>query len=306
MAFSHSMAVSLSAVLEDTVNQLGILGKIMPVSLQAHPEANKFVQTNITSMISSQLEAERTMEAALSARTEGKDSGLIQEFIGNLTTSNRLVDQSMRQNPLTKDNLQKIQEDRQFCEDVLAEVYKEMQAKHSFQSLLKAVKMEKDRKLGLQRTIIKEEQGRRKIKQLQRQLQDIKKEKELEIQQRNEMIAHLKDQLQEMKAKSNMEGKYVKKNAENQVHQNQQHCQIQEQTYKDELEELKRKVDEEVRTHVGIEEYLKKHQTMLEEKVEHWMDKYDKDVDAKQQELSTLKSSKANDLERLQELTRKY
>ena len=33
-------------------------------------------------------------------------------------------------------------------------------------------------------------------------------------QQRNEMIAHLKDQLQEMKAKTSMEGKYIKKDAE--------------------------------------------------------------------------------------------
>ena len=32
--------------------------------------------------------------------------------------------------------------------------------------------------------------------------------------QRNEMIAHLKDQLQEMKAKTSMEGKYIKKDAE--------------------------------------------------------------------------------------------
>jgi len=34
------------------------------------------------------------------------------------------------------------------------------------------------------------------------------------MQQRNEMIAHLKDQLQEMKAKTSMEGKYIKKDAE--------------------------------------------------------------------------------------------
>ena len=36
----------------------------------------------------------------------------------------------------------------------------------------------------------------------------------LNLQQRNEMIAHLKDQLQEMKAKTSMEGKYIKKDAE--------------------------------------------------------------------------------------------
>ena len=35
-----------------------------------------------------------------------------------------------------------------------------------------------------------------------------------------EMIAHLKDQLQEMKSKSNLESKYVKKSAENSLDMN--------------------------------------------------------------------------------------
>jgi len=40
--------------------------------------------------------------------------------------------------------------------------------------------------------ICREENGRKRVKTLQKQLQDIKKEKEKEIQERNEMIAHLK------------------------------------------------------------------------------------------------------------------
>ena len=42
----------------------------------------------------------------------------------------------------------------------------------------------------------------------------------------------------------------------------------------------------------------------MERKVDHWMEKYDKDVEAKQHELDVLKASKAKDLERLQELTK--
>ena len=42
----------------------------------------------------------------------------------------------------------------------------------------------------------------------------------------------------------------------------------------------------------------------MEEKVEYWMEKYDKDVEAKTHELEVLKASKANDLSRLQELTK--
>ena len=42
----------------------------------------------------------------------------------------------------------------------------------------------------------------------------------------------------------------------------------------------------------------------LQKQVEHWMEKYDKDVEAKQKDLDILKASKAKDLERLQYLSK--
>ena len=56
----------------------------------------------------------------------------------------------------------------------------------------------------------------------------------------------------------------------------------------------------------GLEYRFKYFSTLqeLEQKVEYWMEKYDKDVEAKQHELDVLKASKAKDLERLQELTK--
>lgn len=50
------------------------------------------------------------------------------------------------------------------------------------------------------------------------------------------MISHLKDQLQEMKAKSNMEGKYIKKCADVAVAQTQKRCMLSEKELKDEIE----------------------------------------------------------------------
>lgn len=51
-------------------------------------------------------------------------------------------------------------------------------------------------------------------------------------------------------------------------------------------------------------QYLRTHQSMLEGKLEHWIAKYEKDTEEKSRELDILKSSKAKDLERLQELTK--
>ncbi|XP_050819787.1 dynein regulatory complex protein 9 isoform X4 [Gopherus flavomarginatus] len=150
----------------------------------------------------------------------------------------------------------------------------------------------------------REEEGRKEIKSLQKRLQDVKKEKELELQNRNEMIAYLKDQLQEMKAKTDMESRYVKKDTELQVYQTQKKCSNAESDLFNEIEKLRIKTDEEIRVHVEIENFLRQQQMKLEEKLEYWMEKYEKDTESKQQELNTLKASKANDLAALQELAK--
>lgn len=82
----------------------------------------------------------------------------------------------------------------------------------------------------------REENGRKHVKMLHKKLIDIQKEKEIELQQRNNMIAHFKDQLQEMKAKTDMEGKYLKKSAEVTVAQTQKKCTLSEKAMQDEIE----------------------------------------------------------------------
>jgi len=49
------------------------------------------------------------------------------------------------------------------------------------------------------------------------------------------MIAHLKDQLQEMKAKTSMEGKYVKKICDGSVAQTQKRCAMNERALHNEI-----------------------------------------------------------------------
>lgn len=85
-------------------------------------------------------------------------------------------------------------------------------------------------------SILREEESRQQIKDLQKSIADIKVEKEKEIQSRNEMIAHLKDRLQELKAKKNMESKYVKKSTDNSVAQTKKKCDLSEGELKQQIE----------------------------------------------------------------------
>ena len=63
----------------------------------------------------------------------------------------------------------------------------------------------------------------------------MKRSRESELGQRREMIAHLKDQLQEMKAKTAMENKYVKKVCDVSIAQTQKRCAMTEKALQNEI-----------------------------------------------------------------------
>ncbi|KAM9126938.1 dynein regulatory complex protein 9 isoform 1-T1 [Pangshura tecta] len=314
--FSPLEAVQICAVLEDCLDQLAILGYIMPVSYEGRTDISNIDAQEISEIVKSQKDLAVKFEQLMSARSENRPTvpseslkftelgQQLQETSGDLKRANHLFSRAAKQSAVSSDNLRKVQADRQYASDVIAETLQEMQTSGTFQSLLQAVQREEERKSNFHTTIIREEEGRKEIKSLQKRLQDVKKEKELELQNRNEMIAFLKDQLQEMKAKTDMESRYVKKDTELQVYQTQKKCSSAESDLFNEIEKLRIKTDEEIRVHVEIENFLRQQQMKLEEKLEYWMEKYEKDTESKQQELNTLKASKANDLAALQELAK--
>lgn len=318
MALTDVEAIHVATVFDDAVDQLAILGRIMPASFDSRVDRNEIVGDGIDAIVDNQKQLESQFEQVLDRKQQILgDTRSVQDRRreahekvkgagADLSNITHMFARSLRQNPLTTDNLQKVQADRAFLERVLQGTLSELSNQGSFQTLVEAVRNERDKKARLQETIHKEEQGRKRVRALQRQLLEVKREKEVEVQQRNEMIAHLKDQLQEMKAKTNMEGKYMKKCADVGVSQTQKRCSVSEKEMKDEIDELKRKTDEEERVNAEIESFLRTHTERLQKMVEHWMEKYEADVDQKQKELDILKASKAKDLERLQELTRLY
>jgi len=298
-------AIHVSTVLEDCVDQLAVLGRIMPGTYVGASQSKKMVDDEISRLVFGQKQLEDQFQTV--ADQKGEEAAVKkQEAAGQLRNSTHVFARSMKQSPLTPDNLEKVQSDRGFLEKVLWETLVELSNSGGFTSLCAAVHLEKEKKAGLQATILREEDGRKRMKQLQKKVADVKEEKIVEMEQRNEMIAHLKDQLQEMKAKTNMEGKYIKKCAEVSVSQTQKRCGLTEKEMKEEIEKLKQKIDEENRCNAEIESFLRTHTESLQKKVEEWMEKYDKDVEAKQKQLDVLKASKAKDLERLKELTKLY
>ncbi|XP_066890485.1 dynein regulatory complex protein 9 isoform X3 [Kogia breviceps] len=298
----------ISAVLEDTTDQLSILNYIMPVQYEKrrsigvkndkelHSERKSLEKLSLVlkpSKISGPFIHKE--EPKLPEIRQGDQFNKVQDLIFKKPT---------RQTIMNTETLKKIQIDRQFFSDVITETMQELQDSGTFTNLLKALGKERENKMYFYNIIAREKNGRKKIKSLQKQLLNVKRERQSEVQSRHEYIAHLKHQLQEVKAKTNMENRYMKRNTELQVSQTQKKCSKTEELLLEEIEKLRLKTEEENRIHAEIEIFLRKEQQKLEEKLEFWMEKFDKDTEMKQNELNALKAAKASDLAHLQELAK--
>ncbi|XP_039317928.1 dynein regulatory complex protein 9 [Saimiri boliviensis] len=301
----------VSAVLEDTIDQLSILKYIMPIQYEGGQSISmksgemnlegknlhKLPVASIITKIPRPLISKEEPELP-EIRQRGQfpvEFDKMQDLIFKNPT---------RQTIMTTETLKKMQIDRQFFSDVIADTIKELQDLGTFNNLLQALSKEREKKMHFYDVIAREEKGRKQIKSLQKQLINVKKERQFEVQSQNEYIANLKDQLQEMKAKTNLENRYMKINTDLQIAQTQKKCNRTEELLLEEIEKLRMKTEEETRVHMEIEMFLRKEQQKLEEKLEFWMEKYDKDTEMKQNELNALKAAKASDLAHLQDLAK--
>jgi len=291
-------SICIGSVFEDAVDQLSILGTIVP-SQRKSKNTYQLIADEITEILTEQKKIESEFDESAISDTTRTIKQLTTDLIAQKcgTDEKRLDGQ---------DNLNKINRDRQFAEDTLRATLHEIKAQGTFESLMSSVAEEMERKSRYKVAQEKEVAARKEFRQLQRQLTSTKKGMEQEIHEMTEMIAHLKDQLQEMKSKSNLESKYVKKSADNNLDMNSTLKNIEETELKDKLDQVRKEIEMENRTHTDVINFLHKKRKYLGEKVEYWMEKFEVDTDAKSAELTQLKADKEKDLRTLQELARTY
>ncbi|KAI5098519.1 IQ domain-containing protein G isoform X1 [Silurus meridionalis] len=191
---------------------------------------------------------------------------------------------------------------------LIGDLLTELKEEGTFNTLIHTVDEEKTTKAQLQEILTSDEEDHLKIKTLQKQLHDLTEETVVQIQEREQIAAHLEDQLQEWKVTKSLQEKYMISSTQLMVLQGQKMNNRIEKQLEAEIKAsiLKQKLEEEEKDHVQLETFLKKNQTSLEEMLEYWMDCYDKDTEDKQQELNTVKTNKSNNLAQLQELAKKY
>ncbi|NWV45499.1 DRC9 protein, partial [Daphoenositta chrysoptera] len=296
---THLEALMFSAVLENCVDQLEILGYIMPVSHKDKTEVSQIIQeldSNSPGLMSAKQESGKEVTSTALKSTEHKQ----QQGKTDQKSTHHSSKSSKKRPTRAALKLRKMYADRQYASDVITITIKKMEETGTFSTLTDANEREKAKKSKLFDILSREEKGKKEIKALQKQLQDVKKQAEKDLQDRDKVIDRLKDKLQEKTAKLNTESYYMKKNTDLQIQLTQKKCSNAENALEKEIQNWKSKTDEEIQLHMETENFLTQQFQKVEEKLEYWMEKYEKDTKAKDEELDDLRALKAENLETMQ------
>ncbi|NWS96820.1 DRC9 protein, partial [Mionectes macconnelli] len=312
---THLEALLFAAVLENCVDQLEILGYIMPVSdedkidlsytgiqkMQEFIETQKELDINDPELMSARQESEETVTSMALENTKHKQQTAKSE---DGKSTHQPSKRDRKHSALTAEKLRKIEADRQYASDIITVTMKKLQESGIFDSLTEANEREKEKKSKFYDILIRSEEGKKQIKSLQKQLQDVKRQTTKDLQNRNKIIDRLKDKLQEKTAKLDTESSYMKKDTDLQIHQTQKKCSKEENALNKEIQNLKDRTDEEIQLHKETENFLRQQYQKVEEKLEYWMEKYENDTNAKEVELDDLRALKAENLETMQKFAK--
>ncbi|NWR84877.1 DRC9 protein, partial [Furnarius figulus] len=308
-------ALLFTAVLENCADQLAILGYIMSVSpedktdlshtgiqeMKEITETQEELDINDPELMSTRQESGETVTSTALKNTEHKQQ---MRKTADQKKTHHPSKKGRKHSTLPLEKLNKIQADRQHASDVITATMKEMEESGIFNSLREANERDKGKKSKFHDIVTREEDGKKEIKSLQKKLQDVKRQTERELQNRDKIIDGLKEKLQEQTAKLHTETSYMKKNTDLQVYQTQKKCSNEENVLDMEIQRLRSKTEEENQLHTENENFLKQQCQKVQEKLNYWMEKYEKDTNAKEEELDDLKALRVENLETMQQFAK--
>ncbi|OQR95567.1 hypothetical protein THRCLA_07755, partial [Thraustotheca clavata] len=215
-------AMRASAIVEETIEKLSFLGSITPDILQHREELSQVVGDEISRIIQEQRQLEAKYESLIAQRSVLK--GLankskfkenqrdIQEVSRALRESTRSLCRNLKDNPNFGGNLMKIQYERQALIDLLTETTRELK-NCSYESLVIYVTEGKNAADKAAELIETEKEATEEVKRLTQELAREKVEYAREVADQKSAIALLKEQLLQVKSKTQIDIRYARNEA---------------------------------------------------------------------------------------------
>jgi len=263
------------SIFEDAINQLAVLADVVPLGYQSGPKENDKIS--------------KVLKNRRDANQEEND-----KENSNTNTQMNITN-----------NMLKIQSERNFINNLFTKTINELK-ENKFQSLVRTVIDEYDKKNRYKNTINKANEASELLKELQSKLSSEKILLEEETNERNQVIQQLKDTIQEISTLTASEQKYIKKETKANEASVKGICQKEESILLEKKHLLQKKIEHEQNAHNRIVAFLERQRTELEKQIEEWMQKYEHDIENKCQQIQDVQSQLEQDTEEFENLIQKY
>jgi IQ domain-containing protein G len=299
------------AVLEECLEKLAFLGSITPDVLAHRDELSQFVGDEISRIIEEQkrleqkyeeLIAQRGVLKGLSNKSKYKQNQVeIQDVSRALRESTKNLCRNLKDNPNISGNLVKIQQERESLQDLLTRTIQNLED-GTFQTLVSQVESDRSEQAKLEDLVRREKETSAAVKRLKDELIHEQEEHKTELAARKKKIAELKEELQDIKSRTQGETNYMRKKAQAKTASILRMYGQNEKQLKQEIEALEKQSETENIVHKETMDFLKECHKTLEEKSEAWENKHMADTESKDKEYKVLTADRERDLNTLQGL----
>ncbi|XP_046989973.1 dynein regulatory complex protein 9 isoform X1 [Schistocerca americana] len=237
------------------------------------------------------------------------DYKTLEERLGVPDEKDRVIDVEtdlLREVAIASMKLKKLQRDRAFLEKTLQATVEEIKATGSFHVLSRTVLQEILVQMEEKDLIEQEERNSEEVKYLQAKIVEEAKEIHDKLYQRDEIIAKLKDQMQDVMFDSEMQLRYVDHWERARQSQNLLKYNLQERHLTEAIEELEGQSSTEVKVGEAVERYINESQNKLLQEIDDWHHRYITELEERQLHISKLTEQREQHFQELEDLAVLY
>merc|ERR1711871_1364103 len=191
-----------------------------------------------------------------------------------LRESTKHLCRNLQDNPNISGNLRKIEDERLALINLLERTCKELRERNSFNTLVQQVENDELETVRMEETKRRANETSAEVLRLHAELNSVKQEHEIEVKERREIIAKLKEELQQIKSRTKVSGTYARKEARAKTSSLLRQYHQEERSLSKQISILKKTQDMENQVHSETVQFLKAEAEQLTALSEHWENKY--------------------------------
>ncbi|GLE03212.1 hypothetical protein PINS_up019323 [Pythium insidiosum] len=190
--------------------------------------------------------------------------------------------------------------------ELISQTAGELRKHGTFEALLAFVADGKSTQEKAHEILKKEREAVEEVKRLSAELQREKSEHQKEVSEHKATILQLKEQLLAVKSKTQIDIRYARNEAKAKRSSTSRMYRQLIEEQEEKIKELQDKCNTENRVHNETVMFLKERHDQLATELSEWTAKYQQDLQAKQQQLATLRQQKATNAQRLEVFQKRW